>query len=104
MPPCLGCNSLCFTHGTFNNVKPRWICCFRLLLGWLCSPTLFSNAAEAHVALAAQIREKQEAAKPVIRQLEQDVAKAKQAQEACAPGLREAKRLSFPCHLGMGQN
>ncbi|CAJ1398196.1 unnamed protein product [Effrenium voratum] len=50
-------------------------------------------AKEAHVALAAQIREKQEAAKPVIRQLEQDVAKAKQAQEACAAEVAKVQQL-----------
>lgn len=43
------------------------------------------GAHEAHLKLLADMEKQEEAAKPVLRELENDLAKAKESQEACAP-------------------
>ena len=48
--------------------------------GWL-----RGGAHEAHLKLLTDMEKQEETAKPVLRELENDLAKAKESQEACAP-------------------
>lgn len=48
---------------------------------------------EAHLKLLADVEKQEEAAKPVLREVENDLAKAKESQEACAVEVTKAQQL-----------
>eukprot|EP00438_Fugacium_kawagutii_P032509 Skav233909 [mRNA] locus=scaffold435:452458:465261:+ [translate_table: standard] len=49
--------------------------------------------AEAHLKLLAEMEEKEEASKPLVLEMEKDLSKAKESQEACATQLHVACRI-----------
>ena len=55
------------------------------------------GAHEAHLKLLADMEKQEEAAKPVLRELENDLAKAKESQEACAPQQQSEGSIAIRC-------
>ena len=66
------------------------------VVGW---GVVTHGAHQAHLKLLADVEKQEEAAKPVLREVENDLAKAKESQEACAARQQFWKALLFSYSL-----